>query len=74
MLARSRFNQVEECNILLSKLSSKDKKTVGIHTFYEWLNPINDEGGGAYPFRTGISSVRIAIADMAQKIKEKHFV
>ena len=74
MLARSRFNQVEECNILLSKLSSKDKKTVGIHTFYEWLNPITDEGGGAYPFRTGISTVRLAIADMAQKIKEKHFV
>ena len=74
MLVRSRFNQVEECNILLSKLSSKDKKTVEIHTFYEWLNPINDEGGGAYPFRTGISSVRIAIADMAQKIKGKHFV
>jgi len=49
MLARSRFNQVEECDILLSKLTSKDKKSVGIHTFYEWINPITDEGGGAYP-------------------------
>jgi hypothetical protein len=26
MLARSRFNQVEECNILLSKLTSNDKR------------------------------------------------
>jgi Glycosyl-hydrolase family 116, catalytic region len=74
MLARSRFNQVEECNILLSKLTSKDKKSVGIHTFYEWINPITDEGGGAYPFRTGISTVRLAITDMAQKIRTKHFV
>jgi hypothetical protein len=35
MLARSRFNQVEECNVLLSKLTSSDKESVGIHTFYE---------------------------------------
>jgi len=74
MLARSRFNQVQECNILLSKLISKDKKTVGIHTFYEWINPITNEGRGAYPFRTGISTVRLAITDLAQKIREKRFV
>jgi Glycosyl-hydrolase family 116, catalytic region len=74
MLARSRFNQVEECNILLSKLTSKDKKNVAVHTFYEWINPITDEGGGAYPFRTGISTVRLAISDLVQKIRTKHFV
>jgi hypothetical protein len=74
MLARSRFNQVEECNILLSKLTSKDKKSVGIHTFYEWINPITDEGGGAYPFRTGIVTVRLAIADLVQKIRTKHYI
>jgi Glycosyl-hydrolase family 116, catalytic region len=74
MLARSRFNQVEECNILLSKLTSKDKKSVGTHTFYEWINPITDVGGGAYPFRTGISTVRLAISDLVQKIRTKHFV
>jgi hypothetical protein len=74
MLARSRFNQIEECNILLSKLNSKDKKSVSVHTFYEWINPITDEGGGAYPFRTGISTVRLAITDLVQKIKAKRFV
>jgi hypothetical protein len=73
MLARSRFNQVEECNILLSKLTSKDKKNVAVHTFYEWINPITDEGGGAYPFRTGISTVRLAITDLVQKIRTKRF-
>jgi glycogen debranching enzyme len=74
MLARSRFNQVEECSILLSKLTSRDKKSVGIHTFYEWINPITDEGAGAYPFRTGISTVRLAIADLIQKIRTKHYI
>jgi hypothetical protein len=74
MLARSRFNQVEESYILLSKLTSKDRKRVGTHTFYEWINPITDDGGGAYPFRTGISTVRMAIVDMVQKIKTKHFI
>jgi hypothetical protein len=67
MLARSRFNQFEECDFLLSKLTSEDHPH--IHTFYEWINPTTDEGGGAYPFRTGISTVRIAIADIVEKIK-----
>ena len=70
MLARSRFNEIEECDILLSKLISKDHPDLHIHTFYEWVNPITDQGGGAYPFRTGISAVRIAIADIVEKIKE----
>jgi glycogen debranching enzyme len=69
MLARSRFNRIEECDILLSKLASEDDPH--IHTFYEWINPVTDEGGGAYPFRTGISTVRIAIADIIEKIKNE---
>jgi hypothetical protein len=67
MLARSRFNRIEECDILLSKLASEDHPH--IHAFYEWINPITDKGDGAYPFRTGISTIRIAIADILQKIK-----
>jgi hypothetical protein len=73
MLARSRFNQIEECYILLSKLASEDDPHM--HTFYEWINPVTNEGGGAYPFRTGISAVRIAIADIIEKIrKDSSFV
>jgi len=34
-----------------------------------WINPITDEGGGAFPFRTGISTVRIALADITEKLK-----
>jgi len=47
---------------------------VGTHTFYERINPITDEGGGAYPFRTGITTVRMAIVDQVQKIRTKHFI
>ncbi|HEX5981388.1 MAG TPA: hypothetical protein VFY77_01870, partial [Nitrososphaeraceae archaeon] len=34
----------------------------GVHSnmLYEWVNPLTFQGSGAYPFRTGISSVRIA--------------
>ena len=40
-----------------------------MHTYYERINPITEEGSGAYPFRTGISSVRVSIADIIEKIK-----
>jgi hypothetical protein len=67
MLARSRFDRVDECSILFSKLASEGHPHM--HTYYEWVNPITDEGSGAYPFRTGISAVRISIADIIEKIK-----
>jgi hypothetical protein len=72
MLARSRFGQFKECDILLSSLASEGHPHV--HCFYEWLNPINDTSGGVYPFRTGISAVRIAITDILAKIgpEKKH--
>jgi glycogen debranching enzyme len=66
MLARSRFGQLKECDILLSTLASEGHPHV--HSFYEWLNPVNDTSGGVYPFRTGISAVRIAISDILGKI------
>jgi glycogen debranching enzyme len=67
MLARSRFNRVEECNILLSKLASE----LAPHTqsFYEWIDPTTSQGNGAFPFRTGISAIRIAISDILQTDK-----
>jgi hypothetical protein len=67
MLARGRFGRVEECDILLSALASDDHK----HAFREWVNPITNEGNGAFPFRTGVSAVRIAISDILEKIGPK---
>jgi hypothetical protein len=68
MLARSRFNQFEECELLFSKLSSDDHPHR--HIFYEWVNPTNDQANGAYPFRTGVSAVRIAAREIVSKIIE----
>jgi hypothetical protein len=54
---------------LLSKLASEGKPY--IYSFYEWLNPITSEGHGAFPFRTGIVTVREAIAGILIRIKNK---
>jgi glycogen debranching enzyme len=69
MLARSRFEQYEECDVLLSKLASEGHPH--IHSFYEWINPVTDHPEGSFPFRTGISAVRIAIADIIQRAKKR---
>jgi Glycosyl-hydrolase family 116, catalytic region len=61
MLARGRFNRIEECNILLSKIATKRPH---IPAFYEWINPITHQPSGAFPFRTGISSIRLALFDI----------
>ena len=55
----------KSADTLLSKLASQGHPHV--HALYEWINPINDQENGVYPFRTGISSIRIAIADMLGK-------
>lgn len=62
------FNRFDECNALLSKLASEDK----LHTltFYEWVNPKTGQGGGAYPFRTGICTVRTAIDHVISYIEQ----
>lgn len=65
MLARFRFNKIEDCNTLFSKLASEDEPHV--HTFYEWINPLTDKVQGAYPFRTGVSAVRIALYEILAK-------
>lgn len=63
MLARSRLRRIPECRALLSMLSSNDSQS-NTRAFYEWVNPVTDTGSGAHPFRTGISAIRIAIADI----------
>jgi glycogen debranching enzyme len=69
MLARSRFDRVQECNLLLSTLTSESK--FHMHTFYEWINPVSDEGSGAFPFRTGVSAVRISVVDISSNIRRR---
>jgi glycogen debranching enzyme len=69
MVARSRFDRIEECDLLLSTLTSESN--LQMRTFYEWINPITDEGNGAFPFRTGISAVRISIVDIFSSIRRR---
>jgi len=69
MLARGRFGRVEECDILLTALASENR--LYKHAFWEWVNPITNEGNGAFPFRTGVSAVRIAISDILEKLGPK---
>ncbi len=69
MLARSRFDRVTECDILLSTLASEGHPRM--YAYYEWINPITEKPNGAFPFRTGICAVRNAIADILGKIREK---
>ena len=70
MISRSRFDRFDECNTLLSKLASEDD--IHILTFYEWVDPKTGKGGGAYPFRTGVCTVRNAIDHIIQGIENKN--
>lgn len=61
MLARSRFQRYGECNDLLSELTRENySQTLA---YYEWVNPVTGKGSGAFPFRTGISTIRMALTD-----------
>ncbi len=67
LLARSRHRQTSECSALLSMLSSHDNQS-NTRAYYEWVNPVTNTGSGAHPFRTGISAIRIALADTLGQI------
>jgi glycogen debranching enzyme len=71
LLTRFRFGQTNECNILLSSLFNRRKqnsKSDHDNIFYEWLNPTTKTGGGAYPFRTGISAYRLTSFEIISKL------
>ena len=69
LLTRFRFGQISECTILLSNLLNSDPNNKANHDriFYEWLHPRTLKGGGAYPFRTGISAFRLASFEILSK-------
>src|SRR5580765_4652709 len=62
LLTRFRCGQINECNILLSNLfrNNGGSKNGKDKIFYEWVDPSTMAGGGAYPFRTGVSAYRLA--------------
>jgi len=70
LLTRFRFGQISECTILLSNLlySNPNNNANQDRIFYEWLDPRTLKGGGAYPFRTGISAFRLASFEILSKL------
>jgi hypothetical protein len=72
LLTRFRLGQTEECTTLLSNLLDTDLNNKDVNRdkiFYEWLDPRTLKGGGAFPFRTGISAFRLASFEILSKFK-----
>jgi len=65
MMARNRLGKIDDFNYLLSLFISDNG--VNSNMLHEWVNPLTFEGNGAYPFRTGISAIRIAISEFLIK-------
>jgi glycogen debranching enzyme len=66
MLARIRFGRLEKQDLLfLSELISKDNG----YAFYEWIDSSTETGYGAFPFRTGISCIRLALREIIKGYK-----
>jgi hypothetical protein len=70
MLARSRFERIQECSNMLSVITSEGYQN-GNLAFYEWVDPLNRQGMGAYPFRTGISAIRTALLEIIKRTANK---
>jgi hypothetical protein len=71
ILARNMFKQIQESDLLFSQLASEEGNPRE-YAFYEWINPIIDEGQGAYPFRTGISSIRMTLFEILEEAYQSH--
>jgi hypothetical protein len=63
VLARSKFAQFEECNLLLSNFLSEEGYPHD-YALYEGIDHISKKGNGAKSFRAGILSIRIALFNM----------
>ena len=65
MISRNRYGKISDFHCLFSKFISSNK--IQSNVLHEWVDPMTFEGKGAYPFRTGISSIRIAVLDYMSK-------
>ena len=61
MISRYRYGNISDFYCLLSKFMSPNR--IQLNMLHEWVDPITFDGKGAYPFRTGISSIRLAALD-----------
>ena len=70
MVARNRFGKIDDFNYLSSMFVSNNG--VDSNMLHEWVNPLTFQGNGAYPFRTGISAIRIAVSESHVKTGSKN--
>jgi hypothetical protein len=40
--------------------------------FYEWIDPNTEQGHGAFPFRTGISTMRVMVIGFLFKVMREY--
>ncbi len=67
MMARARLDRIEECDTMLSAFTSQGGNPE-LHAFYEWIDLNTNQGHGAFPFRTGLSTLRIVVIGLLFKI------
>jgi hypothetical protein len=41
-------------------------------TLYEWIDPNTEQGHGAFPFRTGISTMRVMVTGFLFKVMREY--
>ena len=70
LMTRLRFRRLNECDYLISTLFLDEFSKENL--LYEWINPITNKGNGAYPFRTGISSLRLVIYDVFRLLRNNN--
>jgi glycogen debranching enzyme len=71
MLARARFDRIEDCDTMMSAFTSQAGDPE-VHAFYEWIDPNTEQGHGAFPFRTGISTMRVMVTGLLFKVMREY--
>jgi hypothetical protein len=71
MLARARFDRIEDCDTMMFAFTSQAGNPESI-AFYEWIDPNTEQGHGAFPFRTGISTMRVLLTGFLFKIMREY--
>ena len=70
MVASNGFGKIDDFNYLLSMFASNNG--IDSNMLHEWVNPLTFQGNGAYPFRTGIYAIRIAVSESRMKTRSKN--
>jgi glycogen debranching enzyme len=65
MISAHRYGKLADFNCLFSRFESPNK--LQLNKLHQWVDPITFDGKGAFPFRTGISSIRLVVLDYMRR-------